>query len=693
MKLKFVFNNLYLRIFITWILLYFVVMFIWNLFYTQNKDFHSVITTWLNSHEKNSDIIVVEIDDQTLNQLSYPLPRKSYIPFIENLSDAWVSVVWFDIFFADKWNNKEIDDLLSSTIKKSWNIIFWSDIKEDIKLIEPYSKFNENLLDTWYFQPFLDKNNKVYSVEPFREFKWNLIEDSFAFSILKNFFINKWIDNTISYWVNNWVYDFFDKKIPVDYSTINWRNTYLFNIWFWQSSNFYRESFINIYNWNFDKDFFADKIVLVWYTAEWVKDDFILPSLWLTKWVFIHASIINNILSERFVVIINNNIERLFIFLFIISLLSFTILMSDGLSYRWQLFIWFWLLCIVTITYYSLFLIIANNTWYYYIPNYPIHILLLVIFSFLTSYILKYIIEDSNKIKLSKALWEYVSKDVAHEILHWEWTVNLSWERKKISIFFSDIAWFTTISEKLSPEELVWFLREYLWDMSKIIIDNKWFVNKYEWDAIMALWWVFTKEWNINSYDACYSAIKQQEALSKLNARWKSEWNDTFGVRMWIHTWEAIVWNIWAIWMKMEFTALWDAVNLGSRLEWVNKFYWTEICVSEDVYNEVKEDFEFRYLDKIRVKWKNIPINIYELICEKWQLEEEKLSVIKEFEHAMEYYLNKDFKKAKEIFNKLISLWDKPSEIFEKRCNSLSIKFETEIPRENWDWVWEMKEK
>ena len=77
-----------------------------------------------------------------------------------------------------------------------------------------------------------------------------------------------------------------------------------------------------------------------------------------------------------------------------------------------------------------------------------------------------------------------------------------------ITMFFSDIEWFTTISEKFTPATLVKFLREYLSSMSDIILDLRGFINKYEWDAIMALWWVFgPKKWK-DAYDACESALK-----------------------------------------------------------------------------------------------------------------------------------------------------------------------------------------
>jgi adenylate cyclase len=301
---------------------------------------------------------------------------------------------------------------------------------------------------------------------------------------------------------------------------------------------------------------------------------------------------------------------------------------------------------------------------------------------------LKSFSEDSNKKRLHQALSQYVSSDIAWEILHRKWNVNLNGERKYISIFFSDIEWFTTISEKMKPEELVSFLREYLWAMSHIIMDKRWLVDKFEWDAIMALWWVFWHETR-STYDNCCSAIEQQKQLSILNIEWQERFWEKLKIRMWLHSWEAIVWNIWAEWRKMEYTALWDSVNLASRLEEVNKKYGTYLCVSENIYLSQKEHFSFRYLDQIRVKGKSIAVKIYELIWYTDETSDLQKDIIRRFEEAIKLYLSMNFLESQKIFSELSQLWDNPSDTYIWRC-----KIYTKNPPENdWDWVWTMKTK
>jgi adenylate cyclase len=137
----------------------------------------------------------------------------------------------------------------------------------------------------------------------------------------------------------------------------------------------------------------------------------------------------------------------------------------------------------------------------------------------------------------------------------------------------------------------------------------------------------------------------------------------------------------------MEFTALWDSVNLASRLEGVNKFYWTYICVSEETYNEVNDKFIFRYLDKIRVKWKNLPIKIYELIC--FAEENYHKELYSDFEKAIRLYEWRKFSEAETIFSMLAQVWDKPSKTYLERCK-MYIK---NPPKDDWDGVWTMDSK
>ena len=638
----------------------------------------------------NKNIIIVEIDEDTLSWRKdinwkitlewlwrFPFDRKHYAKVIDNLNNAWASIIAMDIIFWEKSDNYS-DNLLSESIRKSWNVILWLWPNTSGVIQYPYDKFWKYILHSGYFAPNIDKTtNVVYSIRPFSKFRGSdKIIDHFTIAIIKSFYSKIYNDSDI---LNSKVLSYPNKlvvwdKIELIRST-TYQNEVLIN--YVDSSKFTKRSFLDIYNNQFDKNLFNDKIVLIWATAKGIKDIFNTP-IWTEYWVYTHANMINTVLTKNWIKYFNENLEWILIFLLIIVSVYFNISKSSYVLILSNLsLIALFILGVLYIT-------ILTTT----LLNFPVELFLSLLLSLTISNVLKYLIENKNKSRLNKALSEYVSIDVANEILSGEWKINLDWEDKKIAIFFSDIEWFTSISEKFSAEQLVSFLREYLGEMSDVIMDEKWFINKYEWDAIMALWWVFWNDW-AETYRVCVAALQQQNILNELNKSWMEKWFSRIKVRIWIHFWNAIIWNIWSEWRKMEFTALWDSVNLASRLEWVNKYYWTYICVSEEIYEKENENFEFRYLDQIRVKWKENSVKIYELISWKWDLTEKQDDILFDFKVAINLYKERKFEEALHVFSKLAGKWDWPSITYKERCE---IYIKTP-PLKNWDWVWTMKNK
>lgn len=683
MQLKnFITKNKKLTVLILSSFLFFISYFwLWVFSYTIDKDLYYLIKEFVTNDKVTKNVVIIEIDDETLNKTWFPMDRKYFLETLKHVNEAKPATVWIDVFFADKWNNQVTDKLLAKQFKDSWNIVLGSAIINWKTLEKPYNLFSESVKTVSYYPPLIDpKNDKVYSIMPYRKFdNWEYMEN-FSFAMLRNYYSYTYSKD----------FSFNPKLAEKNYEYPN-NNIYLWdfderpelNINYSEPKKFNRLSFYDVYNGSFNKDLLKDKIVIIWYTAEWIKDDFIVPEYGIIKGIYIHANAINTVMNKDYIKYFEKSIEYIIWFLFAITIVYLNVFYIRKESLFLILFETFALFLIVFLAYLVSFL------WFWIIFNFPFEFIFTLVAAFVLSSSIKSYFEEWNKIRLNKALSEYVSTDIANEILHWTWNVNLSWERKKITTFFSDLAWFTTLSEKLSPEELVWFLRWYLWEMSGIIMDNKWFINKYEWDAIMALWWVFWSTWETASYDACLSAIVQQKQIYLMNQKRLENWESEVWVRMWINCWDAIIGNIGREWRKMEFTALWDSVNLASRLEGVNKFYGTAICVSQSVYEEVKDKFEFRYLDKIRVKWKNEPINIYELLSLKWELSDMKKQIISEFDKAIELYISRNFEKALEIFTKLSEIWDKPSVTYKNRC---ALYLENP-PLESWDLVWTMNEK
>jgi adenylate cyclase len=645
----------------------------------------------LKNHNENfsvsKDIVMVNLDDRSIAKIwSFPFSRDIYTTTIKNLQEKNASVIAFDIILSDNWPNKNVDNNLAKQIFDSKRVVLGSPITDNwVKsIIPPLNKFLTGWLSYWFFPPNIHKITwESYSFSPSKNLNiTKKLEDSRVKNTKKSFnhfaveILKKYLGRDKITFSKNWFSIVPWEIIPYS-SSIN--NNILIN--YMPKNKFENQiSLSDIYfkNGDFNNVSFDGKIVLIWATAEGLKDIFNTPN-GVDFWVYIHGNILNTVLSQRFLIYFDENLEWLLIFLIIILAVYFN-LSSNNKTVLFS--------NIILITLFILLNKHLLDLQIWIVLNHPAYMFLAFTLSIMFSNIVKYITENKDKKKMIKALWEYISKDIAQEILHDTWSIKLEWERKRISIFFSDIEWFTSISEKMNPEELVVFLREYLWVMSNIIMDERWLIDKYEWDAIMALWWVF---WHVESstYDNCNSALYQQAVLKKLNSGWKERFWEELKIRMWLHTGDAIVWNIWATWRKMEFTALWDSVNLASRLEEVNKKYGTYLCVSQTIYEEQKENFEFRYLDKIKVKWKNIPVGIYELLSKLWELPDSKKDIILSFNIWIELYLKQEFKKAREVFEKLWKEGDKPSLTYIERCK----KFELIWPGTDWDWVWTMKTK
>jgi adenylate cyclase len=220
--------------------------------------------------------------------------------------------------------------------------------------------------------------------------------------------------------------------------------------------------------------------------------------------------------------------------------------------------------------------------------------------------------EEANVKYIRSTFSKFVSKDVVDELLKNPDNLALGGSKREITIFFSDIRGFTTISEALGPEELVRLLNEYLSAMTEIVIEYKGTIDKYMGDAIMAFWGapVPLEE---HAYYACIASLAQMDHLKILQDEWKARGVPVIEIGIGLNSGPAVVGNMGSS-HRMEYTCMGDTINLGSRLEGSNKMYGTNIIISEYTYEMVKDKVIARELDLVKVKGKTHPVRIYELL-------------------------------------------------------------------------------
>jgi adenylate cyclase len=281
----------------------------------------------------------------------------------------------------------------------------------------------------------------------------------------------------------------------------------------------------------------------------------------------------------------------------------------------------------------------------------------------------------------------YVPADVVRILMQNDKDATIGGEKKIVTVFFSDIENFTGISESLDPEELLGRLYEYFSIMSGAIHENKGTLDKYIGDSIMAFWGA-PVDLEDHAYCACRSALECRNLGLNLSNAWAREGKDRFRTRMGLHTGEVIVGNMGSD-DRINYTVLGDSVNLASRLEGINKYYGTEIAVSETTHELVKDKFEFRMLDRIAVKGKSQPVAIYELLAEKEKLDKKLLKIYGYYEDGLSFYFEGKWAQAIKYMDFVLKyVRDTPATVIKARAEAYKA-----APPENWDGVYSFTTK
>jgi adenylate cyclase len=287
-------------------------------------------------------------------------------------------------------------------------------------------------------------------------------------------------------------------------------------------------------------------------------------------------------------------------------------------------------------------------------------------FGLATAY--SYATEGRQKLYLRRMFGQYMSDTVISHLLAHPEKLKLGGERRRVTLFFSDLAGFTTISERLDAETVVALLNDYLSAMTEIILDEEGTVDKFEGDAIMALWGAPLDQED-QARRACRAALLQRDALEGLNRRFAGLNLPSLSMRIGLHTGEAIVGNLGST-KRFDYTVIGDTVNLAARLEGLNKFYGTAIMASEATVAECHETVAFRELDLVAVKGRETAVRVFEVVALKQELTPEAAALGDEFARALDLYRRGDFAGAGAGFAALLEKFpgDGPARAFLDRC-------------------------
>lgn len=536
------------------------------------------------SQPKN--IVIVAIDDKSLKDIGqWPWKRENFGKAIANMSGA--KVIGFDINFAEQSRYGESDDkALTSYVASSTAPVIFP--------IEVSNLLNSN-----------QKLKEVISVSPIENLK----------PFIKTGVVNVPIesDGAVRYVPKSSYPLFAEQILSINNSGVSQKfNTSDFNRISYQGpvQTFLTVSISDVINNKLPAGFFDNSYVLIGATAQSLRDIIKTP-FGTMPGVEIHANILYTFLANKSLSPLNPILGV--ILLLIIAFLNTLVILT---SKHFRALCIYLGLILVTIVVGAL---IAFG-WGLILPF--LYMLITFAVSSITLLSLNYIIESKEKKFIKQSFQYYLSPEVVEELTKNPEKLKLGGEKRELTILFSDIRGFTTISEKLSPEQLVEVINEYLSAMTDIIMKHGGLVDKYIGDAIMAFWGapLDNPQHGIQAVDA---ALEMMEKLKELNINWVARNMPPIGIGIGINTGEVIVGNMGSQ-KRFNYTIMGDEVNFASRLEGITKQYGIQCILSESTIRKVeitrsnssenRSQFMSRKVDMVMVKGKKEPKTIYELV-------------------------------------------------------------------------------
>ncbi len=427
------------------------------------------------------------------------------------------------------------------------------------------------------------------------------------------------------------------------------------------------------------KSVLKDKYVLVGTSAAGLSDLRSTPFSNVLPGVEVHATVIDNILKQ----------DAFRYDKFTETVIIYLMVLLGGLILTVILTLTTPLVCgIVGIGF--VFIVLACNYKFFFMDHqligvvYPV-VSMAAVFASVT--VTSFFFKEKEKVFIQKAFAHYISPALVNQLIKQPEKLSLEGSQKEVTVFFSDIRNFTTISEKTSSEKIAKLLNLYLTAMTDIILDRKGMVDKYIGDAIMAIWGVPVDD-PLHAENAVKAGLEMADALKRLNVQWQSMGFPKINIGMGLNTGVVNVGNFGTS-TRFDYTVVGKHVNLASRLESLNKYYGTVFLVSESTMNMVGNKFYFRFIDIVRVKGMDEPVKIFEPICMGEPHRDIRI-FDNAFQEAFSLYAAGKFKEAGKKFERLNEQENRQvNAVFLKRINDLAGR----SPSEDWKGIYTFSAK
>jgi len=677
---------------------------------------------------KDGDVVIVGISDDDLKAFiePFPFPRSYYAHIIKNLNDAGARTIIFDMTWESPSKNLQGDSVLRDMLQKYDNVVIATKVETGTVNEKAIVQYREPTYNNIFFDVdknigvvniYKDRDDVCRSYFPMLDVK-GFLTPSLGFAALNQCFklsplntvkergdfffltrdsaqVSKIIraiprSDVSTFLLNYYGPDRTFRYVPfsqvIDDSTFQTKD----ELDLGEQINAFDTTTMKL---------FKNKIVIVGSVMAEERDYHNVPLYkeeggkknYAMNGVEIHATAIQNVIDKSFITTPDPLTESIVIIL--LSLICFYGLLAlkqFHIRHMWLLEIGAFLLTVVLVgaVFEVSIIVFSNNNVLMNVVNPS----LAIVFAYFGTAVYQYLTERQQKAVIKNMFGHYINPAVVNELVANPEKAKLGGDRRELTVFFSDIASFTTISEQYhaKPEGLVALLNEFLDEMTRIVLKYEGTLDKYEGDAIMAFWGAPLPQKD-HALRTCLAALDMQKRLEALRPKWIKEGRPPLSVRMGINTGIVIVGNMGGR-DRFDYTVIGDSVNLASRLEGANKQYKSNIMISDFTYTHVKTKVTVRELDLIQVKGKTEPVKVYELLgTADMEMTENQRQALEMYHEGLKLYRSRKWEEAIAYMQQAYSLDENcyVAQIYTERANLYQI---TPPPAE-WNGVFVMTTK
>ena len=653
------------------------------LYYTQNpfleafeaKTYDLRFTNMRGALAPNPDIAIIAIDDKSIAELGrFPWTRTEYARLIKKLSAVGAKAVLLDAFFPEHESAKA-DKAFADAMKQAGNVVLGTsfDFDKEFNITGRIGSIPEieggaSGIGHVNFLPEPDGVNRrsMLLIADGEKFTPSLGLMGAMAALGEQEFVPGAFDVTLG-----------QRHIPVraDYPA---KGIYALWINFLGPSGVFPHfSFSDVVNGRIAPELLKGKVLFVGATALGVYDMRVTPFDGNSPGVEVHATIADNIISNRFVR--QTGLEALIDISFILLLGS----IAYWLTTRLRLYTALPVTLVLSAGYvwvsYEFFL---YGHWVSMIyPPIAAFTALLVGSSF------RFLVLERSARQMRAMFSSYLSAKLVARLEKDPDAAKLGGDNKEVTVLFTDIKGFTSYSEKHTPQEVVTRLNEYLGEMVQLVEQFDGTVDKFIGDGVMIYWGApLTQPDHAELAVACIHAMRNK--MDELRVKWKKEGVEPFYIRGGLQSGEVVAGNIGFEGKKMDYTVIGDTVNQSARFESSAKYYGVSFLVGESTYERTSSVYRYRELDRIRVVGKQLPVRIYEPAGFSAGIDG---VMVDQFNEALTLYRDRKWREAQQHFSAISRQvpGDEPCKIYIERCEY----FAGNPPPDDWDGVFNRDEK